>query len=102
MLGRGFPGENSLDAKPRTFSRRKHAGSLEALWVTRPEAVDLVGINHVERTNLMFRFLEKVQYNRRCHRSPVRFVVLKLDEGWSGWKHPKAQAAHPLGPSRRS
>ena len=47
MLGRGFPGENSLDAKPKAISRRKHAGSLEALRVTRPEAVDLVGIKIV-------------------------------------------------------
>jgi hypothetical protein len=36
--------------------------------------------NHVERTNRMFRFLEKVRYKWRRRRTLVRFVVLKLDE----------------------
>jgi hypothetical protein len=40
--------------------------------------------NHVERTNRMFRFLEKVRYKWRRRRTLVRFVVLKLDEIWSG------------------
>jgi len=39
--------------------------------------------NHVERTNRMFRFLEKVRYKWRRRRTLVRFVVLKLDEVWS-------------------
>jgi hypothetical protein len=38
--------------------------------------------NHVERTNRMFRFLEKVRYKWRRRRTLVRFVVLKLDEVW--------------------
>jgi hypothetical protein len=41
--------------------------------------------NHVERTNRMFRFLEKVRYKWRRRRTLVRFVVLKLDEVWSRW-----------------
>jgi transposase-like protein len=41
--------------------------------------------NHVERTNRMFRFLEKVRYKWRRRRTLVRFVVLKLDEVWSAW-----------------
>jgi transposase-like protein len=39
--------------------------------------------NHVERTNRMFRFLEKVRYKWRRRRTLVRFVVLKLDAVWS-------------------
>src|SRR6185312_14934570 len=37
--------------------------------------------NHVERTNRMFRFLEKVRYKWR-RRTLVRFVVLTLDRIW--------------------
>jgi hypothetical protein len=39
--------------------------------------------NHVERTNRVFRFLEKVRYKWRRRRTLVRFVVLKLDGVWS-------------------
>jgi hypothetical protein len=39
--------------------------------------------NHVERTNRMFRFLEKVRYKWRRRKTLVRFVVLKLDLIWS-------------------
>jgi hypothetical protein len=38
--------------------------------------------NHVERTNRMFRFLEKVRYKWRRRKTLVRFVVLKLDVIW--------------------
>jgi transposase-like protein len=38
--------------------------------------------NHVERTNRMFRFLEKVRYKWRRRKTLVRFVVLTLDEIW--------------------
>jgi hypothetical protein len=38
--------------------------------------------NHVERTNRMFRFLEKVRYKWRRRRTLVRFVVLTLDRIW--------------------
>ena len=51
--------------------------------------------NHVERTNRMFRFLEKVRYKWR-RRTLVRFVVLKLDEVWSGRVGP------PQGPHDQS
>ena len=36
--------------------------------------------NHVERTNRMFRLLEKVRYKWRRRKTLVRFVVLTLDE----------------------
>jgi hypothetical protein len=39
--------------------------------------------NHVERTNRMFRFLEKVRYKWRRRKTLIRFVVLKLDVIWS-------------------
>jgi hypothetical protein len=38
--------------------------------------------NHVERTNRMFRFLEKVRYKWRRRRTLVRFMVLTLDRIW--------------------
>jgi len=38
--------------------------------------------NHVERTNRMFRLLEKVRYKWRRRRTLVRFVVLTLDRIW--------------------
>jgi transposase-like protein len=41
--------------------------------------------NHVERTNRMFRFLEKVRYKWRRRRTLVRFVVLKLEQVWAEW-----------------
>jgi Transposase len=46
--------------------------------------------NHVERTNRLFRFLEKVRYKWRRRRTLVRFVVLKLDEVWSRGPRPTA------------
>jgi transposase-like protein len=38
--------------------------------------------NHVERTNRMFRLLEKVRYKWRRRRTLVRFVVLTLESIW--------------------
>jgi hypothetical protein len=51
--------------------------------------------NHVERTNRMFRFLEKVRYKWRRRRTLVRFVVLKLDEIWSQWAPSDTKKAEP-------
>jgi|SRR5579864_167503 len=45
--------------------------------------------NHVERTNRMFRSLEKVRYKWRRRRTLVRFVVLKLNAIWSDWTPPR-------------
>ena len=39
--------------------------------------------NHVERTNRMVRFWEKVRYKWRRRKTLVRFVILRLDEIWS-------------------
>jgi transposase-like protein len=47
--------------------------------------------NHVERTNRMVRFLEKVRYKWRRRKTLVRFVVLRLDSIWSHWVAPKAR-----------
>jgi hypothetical protein len=41
--------------------------------------------NHVERTNRMSRFLEKVRYEWRRRRMLARFVVPRLDEVRSNW-----------------
>jgi Transposase len=41
--------------------------------------------NHVERTNRIFRFLEKVRYKWRRRKTVVRFVVLTLDVHWKRW-----------------
>jgi transposase-like protein len=46
--------------------------------------------NHVERTNRMVRFWEKVRYKWRRRKSLVRFVVLRLDQIWSHWAAQKA------------
>jgi hypothetical protein len=48
--------------------------------------------NHVERTNRMFRFLEKVRYKWRRRKTLVRFVVMKLDDIWSDRSLPEAKA----------
>jgi hypothetical protein len=48
--------------------------------------------NHVERTNRMFRSLEKVRYKWRRWKTLVRFVVMKLDALWSRWSPPEAKA----------
>jgi hypothetical protein len=49
--------------------------------------------NHVERTNRMVRFFEKVRYKWRRRKTLVRFLVLKLDEIWSEWSPPKTKKA---------
>jgi hypothetical protein len=41
--------------------------------------------NHVERTNRMVRFWEKVRYKWRRRKTLVRFIVLRLDAIWSHW-----------------
>ncbi|MBX6316247.1 MAG: transposase, partial [Isosphaeraceae bacterium] len=56
--------------------------------------------NHVERTNRLFRFLEKVGSTWHRRRTLVRFVVLKLDAVWSHWSPPRSaefQAEHSRG-----
>jgi hypothetical protein len=58
--------------------------------------------NHVERTNRMFRFLEKVRYKWRRRRTLVRFVVLRLDEVWSNWTQKNEGDAGARKPARRS
>ena len=45
--------------------------------------------NHVERTNRMVRFFEKVRYKWRRRKTLVRFLVLKFNEIWNGWSPPK-------------
>ena len=47
--------------------------------------------NHVERTNRMFRLLEKVRYKWRRRRTLVRFVVLTLDRIWRERITPRAE-----------
>jgi hypothetical protein len=53
--------------------------------------------NHVERTNRLFRFLEKVRYKWRRRRTLVRFVVLNLDAVWS--RRSPSQAEQARSPS---
>jgi hypothetical protein len=61
--------------------------------------------NHVERTNRMIRFWEKVRYKWRRRKTLVRFVVLRLDRIWSQWvppedRRPRSPQILP-GPGRR-
>jgi transposase-like protein len=55
--------------------------------------------NHVERTNRMFRFLEKVRYKWRRRRTLVRFVVLALDATWRQWTPADTKRAGPAQPA---
>ena len=54
--------------------------------------------NHVERTNRMFRLLEKVRYKWRRRKTLVRFVVLTLDAIWSAWTPAKVTTAESTVP----
>jgi hypothetical protein len=56
--------------------------------------------NHVERTNRMIRFLEKVRYRWRRRKALVRFIVLKLDRIWRNWTPPQAKAAEAPKPAK--
>jgi transposase-like protein len=59
--------------------------------------------NHVERTNRMFRFLEKVRYKWRRRKTLVRFVVLTLDGIWRECTTTHAKAndrSTPTGPGK--
>jgi Transposase len=56
--------------------------------------------NHVERTNRMFRLLEKVRYKWRRRKTLVRFVVLKLDEIWSEWSSSEAKTQRAPRPKK--
>jgi transposase len=58
--------------------------------------------NHVERTNRMFRFFEKVRYKWRRRRTLVRFVVMTLDVIWREWVPAQARDATPVKPVRRN
>ena len=58
--------------------------------------------NHVERTNRMFRFLEKVRYKWRRRKTLVRFVVLTLDEIWRRWSPAEPEAATAAMPVNRA
>ena len=59
--------------------------------------------DHVERTNRMFRFLEKVRYKWRRRRTLVRFVVLTLDGIWRERTTAQAKTtdhSKPTGPGK--
>jgi hypothetical protein len=58
--------------------------------------------NHVERTNRMFRFLEKVRYRWRRRKTLVRFVVLTLDEIWRRWSPAEPETAATARPVKRA
>ncbi len=56
--------------------------------------------NHVERTNRMFRLLEKGRYKWRRRKTLVRFVVLTLERIWRGWTAAEVDKANPPVPVR--
>jgi transposase-like protein len=59
--------------------------------------------NHVERTNRMFRLLEKVRYKWRRRRTLVRFVVLTLDSIWrerTAMQEKAADRSRPTAPGK--
>jgi hypothetical protein len=55
--------------------------------------------NHVERTNRLFRFLEKVRYKWRRRRTLVRFVVMTLDRIWREWTPAETEGADAPAPA---
>jgi hypothetical protein len=55
--------------------------------------------NHVERTNRLFRFLEKVRYKWRRRRTLVRFVVMTLDRAWREWAPAESKGSEAPGPA---
>jgi transposase-like protein len=57
--------------------------------------------NHVERTNRLFRFLEKVRYKWRRRRTLVRFVVMTLDQVWTKWTAAKTKSTEVPDPGRK-
>jgi Transposase len=57
--------------------------------------------NHVERTNRMIRFLEKVRYKWRQRRSLLRFLVLKMDRLWRSRASDKAKTTEVAKPAER-
>jgi hypothetical protein len=57
--------------------------------------------NHVERTNRMFRLLEKVRYKWRRRKTLVRFVVVTLDAIWRNWTPAEAKSAQISKPVRQ-
>jgi hypothetical protein len=56
--------------------------------------------NHVERTNRLIRFLEKVRYKWRRRRTLVRFVVMTLDRVWKEWSPAETESSDPPKPAR--
>jgi hypothetical protein len=64
-------------------------------YLNNPVAERVRTNNHVERTNRMVRFFEKVRYKWRRRKTLVRFMVLKLDEIWSERLPPAAKAPCP-------
>jgi transposase-like protein len=58
--------------------------------------------NHVERTNRLFRFLEKVRYKWRRRRTLVRFVVLTLDRIWDECAASRPKVSDRSPPKERS
>lgn len=69
-------------------------------YLARPVGRRVRTNNHVERTNRMFRLLEKVRYKWRRRRTLVRFVVLTLDEVWRSWSPPETQRTETPEPGR--
>ena len=95
---RGYPPARQAEE----VSGRKHAGSLEALRVTRPEAVDLEGINKRNRRPLSAL---------RCHRDRLSTAILApflavvqewlfLGFGGFGWPRLRLNARSDIRPWR--
>src|SRR3954447_6118542 len=78
---RGFLGVPELAKAIEQLDEEKFAKLMA--YLKNPVSRRVRTNNHVERTNRMFRFLEKVRYKWRRRKTLVRFVVLKLDLIWS-------------------
>ena len=93
--------EGSFQAVPELAKALKQLGAEKfpklMAYLASPVSRRVRTNNHVERTNRMFRLLEKVRYKWRRRRTLVRFVVLTLD---SIWKERTRARSEAIGQSR--
>jgi hypothetical protein len=93
--------EAAFQAVPELVQALKHLNEEKfpklMAYLARPVGHRVRTNNHVERTNRMFRLLEKIRYKWRRRRTLVRFVVLTFD---GIWKEPTAARSNATTGSR--
>jgi hypothetical protein len=86
--------DEAFQAIPELVKARKQPDEVKfpklMAYLANPVSRRVRANNHVERTNRMFRLLEKVRSRWRRRRTLVRFVVVTLDSIWK-----ERTTAHP-------